>query len=75
MSKKIIVINPVADSQKEDKTTVWWKLGKYFIHQDNICSVSRRGKHSCIHLYHGEDIVVNVDYDKLSVLLPSGNKI
>ena len=73
MTKKIIVFDaPV----KSSKTSVWWKIGKYFIHQENIRSISRKGKGTSITLFHGDDLLVNLSYDKLSVLLPSdSNKI
>lgn len=70
MSKKIIVLEaPV----KSIKTPVWWKIGKYFIHQENIRSIKRKGKGSVITFFQGEDMLVNINYDKLKVLLPSDN--
>lgn len=71
MTKKIIVLDaPV----KSSKTSVWWKIGKYFIHQENIRSIKRKGKGTLITLFQGEDMLVKISYDKLSVLLPSDNK-
>jgi len=71
MPKKIIVLDaPI----KSGKTSVWWKVGKYFIHQENIRSISRKGKHSLMRLFHGDDVIVHVNYDKLQILLPSDNK-
>ncbi|MBI4932098.1 MAG: hypothetical protein HY841_15175 [Bacteroidetes bacterium] len=71
MSKKIIVLDA---SLKSTKTPVWWKLGKYFIHQENIRSISRKGKGTSITMFHGDDLLVNVSYDKLKTLLPSDSK-
>lgn len=71
MTKKFIVINANNNGQNHDKTNVWWKLGRYFIHQDNIRSLSRKGKGTVITMFHGDDIHVDINYDKLSILLPS----
>ena len=71
MQKKIIVLD---SPTKNNNTPVWWKVGKYFIHQENIRSLSRKGKGTVITMFHGEDILANISYDKLSVLLPSDNK-
>jgi hypothetical protein len=71
MSKKIIVLDAPS---KSSKTPVWWKIGKYFIHQENIRSLRRMGKATVISLFKGEDLVVKVSYDKLQALLPSDNK-
>ena len=71
MTKKLLVIDAAHVPKNDNTTTVWWKIGNYFIHQGNIRSVSRKGKHSVISLFHGEDITAKVDYDKLSILLPS----
>lgn len=71
MLKKITVLDaPV----KSSKIPVWWKVGKYFIHQENIRSLKRKGKGTSISVFQGEDLLLNVDYDKLSALLPSDNK-
>ncbi|MBI3500895.1 MAG: hypothetical protein HY063_03790 [Bacteroidetes bacterium] len=69
MTKKIIVLD--APVKAKDKTPVWWKLGKYFIHQENIRSIKRKGKGTAITFFHGDDLLVNVKYDKLEILLPS----
>lgn len=50
--------------------TVLIKLGKHFIEQDNIRSISRKGKNTVISLNKGADIIVNIDYDKVIQLLP-----
>jgi hypothetical protein len=47
------------------------KLRKHFIEQDNIRSVSRKGKNTVISLIKGPDIIVDIDYDKVIQLLPS----
>lgn len=76
--KKKIIILDIAHPEKTDKgkICVWWKTGKYFIRQENIRSLRRKGRKTKISLFHGEDVTVDVDYDKLSVLLPSEkNKI
>ena len=71
MSKKIIVLDaPV----KSNKTPVWWKLGKYFIHQENIRSLKRMGKGTVISFFKGEDLTVKISYDKLLALLPADSK-
>jgi hypothetical protein len=51
--------------------TVLIKLRKHFIEQDNIRSVTRKGKNTVISLIKGADIVVDIDYDKVIQLLPS----
>ncbi len=71
MFKKIIVIDAHHVLKSNEKTAVWWKLGKYFIHQENIRSIKRKGKGTAITFFHGEDLLVNVKYDKLKILLPS----
>jgi len=73
--KKLIVINNLEKEKHPDKMPVWWKIDKYFIAQDNIHSLSRKGRKTVIRMYHGEDILVNVNYDKLSVLFPQPGKI
>lgn len=76
MSKKIIVIGAQHAPPDQEKTNVWWKIDNYFINQNNIRALSRKGKHSLVRLYHGDDLTVHVDYDKLKILLPSDrNKI
>ena len=71
MSKKIIVLDAPT---KSSKTPVWWKVGKYFIHQENIRSLKRMGKGTVISFFKGEDLTVSISYDKLRVLLPSDSK-
>lgn len=75
MKKKIIVLD-IAHPEKTDKgkTRIWWKAGKYFIRQENIRSLRRKGRKTKISLFHGEDVTVDVEYDKLLVLLPSGKE-
>ena len=51
--------------------TVLIKLRQHFIEQDNIRSVSRKGKSTVISLVKGADIIVDIDYDKVIQLLPS----
>ena len=51
--------------------TVLIKLRKHFIEQDNIRSISRKGKNTVISLIKGADIIVDIDYDKVIQLLPS----
>lgn len=51
--------------------TVLIKLRKYFIDQDNIRSVTRKGKNTVISLIKGDDVIVDIDYDKIIQLLPS----
>lgn len=51
--------------------TVLIKLRKHFIDQDNIRSISRKGKNTVISLIKGGDIIVDIDYDKVIQLLPS----
>jgi hypothetical protein len=77
MPKEIIVVNTAANAENNRKTIVWWKIGKYFINQDNIRALSRKGmgKGTMIRMYHGEDVRVDVDYDKLILMLPAKNKI
>lgn len=71
MTKKIIVLDaPV----KSSKTPVWWKVGKYFIHQENIRSIKRKGKGTLITLFQGEDMLVKISYGKFIALLPSDSK-
>ena len=52
--------------------TVLLKVGKHFIEQDNIRSVTRKGKNTVISLIKGADIIVNIDYDKIMQMLPPG---
>lgn len=74
MARKIVVID--FPSAAKDKTAVWWKIGKYFINQENIRSVKRSGRGSAITLFHGNDLQVDVKYDELASFLPSDkNKI
>lgn len=77
MPSEIVIINAAATAENIRKTIVWWKIGKYFINQDNIRALSRKGmgKGTVIRMFQGEDIRVNVDYDKLVVLLPGKNKL
>ena len=49
----------------EKEMVVWIKIGKHFINQKNIRSIARKGDSTVISLVKGEDIVVNVDYDKI----------
>jgi hypothetical protein len=56
MAKKIIILDlPVKDNNKRSllisKTPVWWKLGKYFINQENIRALKRRGKTTAISFF------------------------
>jgi hypothetical protein len=53
------------------KNTTWIKLGPYFIREDNIRSIKRMGSGTKIIRILGEDIVVEVDYEKVKGLLPS----
>ena len=73
--KNLVVVYEKGRTLNPDKTNVWWKVDKYFIHQDNIHSISRRGRGSVIRMYQGEDVKVNIDFDKLSVLFPESGKI
>jgi len=75
MAKEIIVINSAEKAENAQKTTVWWKIDKYFINQDNIRALSRKGirKGTTIKMHHGDDVFVNVDYDKLLELFPAEN--
>ena len=77
MSKEVVVPEATESAENKFKTIVWWKIGKHFINQDNIRSLSRKGigRGTAIRMYHGEDIRVNVDYDKLISMLPDTNKI
>ncbi|TND10354.1 MAG: hypothetical protein FD123_602 [Bacteroidetes bacterium] len=45
------------------------KLGPHFINEKNIRSLSRKGKGTLISQVKGNDIFVNIDYDKLQDLL------
>ena len=75
MPKKLIVIDAHRNKSDKTKTNVWWKIDRHFINQENIRALSRKGKYSVIRLFYGEDVTVNVNYDKLSVLLPHHGKI
>lgn len=59
-------------STPEKSPTVLLKVGKYFIEQDNIRAVTRKGKNTVISLFKGADIIVTVDYDKIMQMLPPG---
>ena len=76
MAKEIVVINSVEKVKNDQHTTVWWRIDKYFINQDNIRALSRKGmgKGTTIRMHHGDDVRVNVDYDKLLKLFPAENK-
>ena len=50
--------------------TILLKLGKHFIEQDNIRSISRKGKSTVISLNKGADVIIDIDYDKVIQLLP-----
>lgn len=54
----------------DSNPTILLKLGKHFIEQNNIRSVSRKGKNTVISLNKGADIIVNIEYDKVIQLLP-----
>ena len=71
MSKKLIILDAPS---KTKKTPVWWKVRKYFIHQENIRSLKRKGKGTVISFFQGEDVTVNVSYDKLQLFFPNDNK-
>ena len=71
MIKKTIVLDAPS---KSSKTPVWWKIGKYFIHQENIRSLKRNGKGTVISFFQGEDVTVNISYDKLRPLLPADSR-
>ncbi|MBI4945892.1 MAG: hypothetical protein HY840_05770 [Bacteroidetes bacterium] len=77
MSNEITVIDAPANAENKHKTVVWWKIGKYFINQANIRSLSRKGigKGTTIRMYQGEDVLLDMDYDKLIVMLPDKNKV
>lgn len=64
------IAKPPAMSNNENPT-ILIKLRKHFIEQDNIRSISRKGKNTVISLIKGQDIVVDIDYDKVIQLLPS----
>lgn len=76
MAKEIIVLDSTEKTKSTRKTTVWWKIGRYFINQDNIRALSRKGmgKGTLIRMYQGDDLMVDVDYDKLIDLLPKENQ-
>ncbi len=46
------------------------KLEDYFIREDNIRAVIRHGSGTSISLIMGEDIVVNIRYEKVKSILP-----
>ena len=74
MAKEIVTINSPKKIESE-QTTVWWKVDKYFINQENIRALSKKGirKGTTIKLHQGEDVFVNVAYEKLLELFPAGN--
>jgi hypothetical protein len=45
------------------------KIGAYFIHEEMLRSVARFGRGSKITLSNGDELAVNVNYDKLSALV------
>ncbi|HEY4799653.1 MAG TPA: hypothetical protein VII99_11295 [Bacteroidia bacterium] len=72
--RKLIILSEKGKEPRPDKTNVWWKVDKYFIDEENIHSLTRMGRKTKVRMYHGEDLVVNTDYDKLSGLLPKARK-
>lgn len=54
------------------KVTVWIKAGKAFVNQDNIRAVKRHGRNTYISVVAGDDLVVDMKYDKFMELLPPG---
>ena len=56
------------------KIITWLKIGNNFINQDNIRGLSRLGKKTRIERINGEDIVVDMDYDKVRSALPNIHK-
>jgi hypothetical protein len=50
--------------------TILIKVRQHFIEQENIRSITRKGKNTVISLVKGADIIVDVDYDKIVQLLP-----
>ncbi|MFQ5335306.1 MAG: hypothetical protein ACE5DN_04465 [Flavobacteriales bacterium] len=46
------------------------KLEAHFIREDNIRAVSRHGTGTTVSLIMGEDITVNIEYEKVKAILP-----
>ena len=55
-----------------NKVTIWIKAGKSFVNQANIRAVKRQGRYTRISLLAGEDVTVEMKYDKFMKLLPPG---
>jgi hypothetical protein len=55
------------------KITIWIKIGKIFIDQDEIKELVRQGLQTKICMFDkNNDIVVDAEYDKVKGLLASG---
>lgn len=71
-----VEVTPRKKIKHTSQPIIWWKVGKHFIKEDNIRALSRKGfgKGTEIRMFEGEDLFVDVDYDKLIKLLPLENK-
>jgi len=47
------------------KIKTWLKLDQYFIDEENIRAIKKKGKTTIIERMIGDDIVVNIEYEKL----------
>ncbi|GAB4248447.1 MAG: hypothetical protein Kow0079_00530 [Vicingaceae bacterium] len=51
------------------KIKVWIKLKNYFIEESNIRKIINEGKFTRIKRFSGDDIIVEMDYDKVMELV------
>ena len=49
----------------------WIKLGSVFIDQHNVRSMKRQGEGTLVERLNGEDIFVEISYDKVREAFPS----
>jgi hypothetical protein len=62
-----------ADKQPSE-TPILIKIGKHFIPEKNIRSFARSGKATRISMIDGDDILVDLDYDKVAELMGGKKK-
>lgn len=56
-------------TKPENEIRILVKLGPHFLDEKNIRSYSRKGKGTLISQMKGDDIFVNVDYEKVQDIL------
>lgn len=52
-----------------EKIKTWIKLKDLFIDEDNIRAIQKNGKKTVIERIQGENIVVDIEYEKVKLLI------